>query len=114
MFCQQWLIFIDDTLSPNDICEISKVQPDDQIHALWSCKEVEAVWGSFQWAHHAASPPPVNFADLLAKVMQVHDDFRKEIFTLCAWCLWNRRNTIRLGLPMQPLSSISSIAGRML
>ena len=41
---------------PNDICEISKVQPDDQIHALWSCKEVEAVWGSFQWAHHAASP----------------------------------------------------------
>nr|POE97331.1 hypothetical protein CFP56_49462 [Quercus suber] len=55
----------------NDICEISKVQPDDQIHALWSCKEVEAVWGSFQWAHHAASPPPVNFADLLDKVMQV-------------------------------------------
>ena len=57
---------------PNDICEICKVEPEDQIHALWSCKEVEAVWGSFQWANHAASPPPVNFADLLANFMQVH------------------------------------------
>lgn len=30
-------------ISPNDTCEIYKEQPENQIHALWLCKEVEAV-----------------------------------------------------------------------
>lgn len=44
---------------PIETCEICKEQPEDQIHALWLCKELEAVWGTFQWAHHFARMPPL-------------------------------------------------------
>ena len=72
------------------------------------------MWGTFQWAHHSATMPPSSFSELLAIFLQFHEDFRKEIFILCAWCLWNRRNSLQLGLSVQPLASIITTAGRML
>ena len=99
---------------PTDTCEVCSEQPEDQIYALWLCKGVETVWRSFHQAHYSNTPPPSSFADLLANFLQFHEDYRKEIFILCAWCLWNRRNSTRLGLPVQPLATTISTAGRML
>ena len=87
---------------------------EDTIPALWSCKEIECVWTSMSWTHPANSAPPSCFPDLVSKFLQVHDDFRKEIFILIAWGIWNRRNAVRLSIAAQPLSRICSMAGSLL
>ena len=46
--------------------------------------------------------------------MQFGEDYRKEIFIITAWLLWNRRNASKLGLPVQPLNRICSMAGSLL
>ena len=42
------------------------------------------------------------------------DDFRKEIFAVTAWCLWNRRNALHFGRQVQPIANISSLASNLL
>ncbi|KAL0004229.1 hypothetical protein SO802_011790 [Lithocarpus litseifolius] len=44
----------------------------------------------------------------------VTDDFRKEIFAVSAWCLWNRRNARHFGLQVQPIANIGSLASNLL
>ena len=41
------------------------------------------------------------------------DDFRKEIFAVAAWYLWNRRNTLHFGRQVQPIANISSLASNL-
>ena len=49
------------------------------------------------WAKQAMNPPPLTFCDLFDRFLQVTDDFKKEIFAVAAWCLWNRRNALHFG-----------------
>ena len=56
------------------------------------------------------SPPPLNFCDLLNKLLQVRDDLKTELFATIAWCLWNRRNALHFGRPANPMANISSVA----
>ena len=56
----------------------------------------------------------MNFCDLVNNFLQVKEDYRKEIFAIMAWSLWNRRNAIRFGRTTQPLSHILSSAGNLL
>ncbi|XP_075649942.1 uncharacterized protein LOC142620462 [Castanea sativa] len=44
----------------------------------------------------------------------VKDDYRKEVFSIAAYLLWNRRNALRLGRPVQPTNQILSTAGNLL
>ena len=50
----------------------------------------------------------------MSKFLQVHDDYRAEIFVLISWLLWNRRNLLRLNKPVHPLHMLPSLAGGML
>ena len=91
-------------ITATDACEFCNDHPEDVLHALWHCKEVESVWSFFHWSQTAISPPPLNFCDLFDRFLQVHEDYRKEFFALIAWCLWNRHNSIHFGRPSHPLS----------
>jgi len=42
----------------------------------------------------------------LSRFLQVFDDNRDELFICMVWGLWNRRNTLRLGLPSPLLDSV--------
>nr|POE89697.1 hypothetical protein CFP56_38082 [Quercus suber] len=42
------------------------------------------------------------------------DDFQKEIFTVSAWYLWNRRNALHFGRTVQPIANISSMTSNLL
>ena len=58
--------------------------------------------------------PSPNFCDLVDCFLHVNDDFRKEIFAVLAWCLWNRRNALHIGRVVQPIANISSMACNLL
>ena len=88
--------------------------PEDPLHAFWLCKEVECVWHPCTWASQSVSSPPENFCDLLNYFLRFDDDFRKEIFVIAAWFLWNRSNALHFRQTAQPLANILSMAGHVL
>ncbi|KAK9986950.1 hypothetical protein SO802_031901 [Lithocarpus litseifolius] len=45
---------------------------------------------------------------------RVKDDYRKEVFSIAAWLLWNRRNAIHFRRPVRPMAQILSTAGNLL
>ncbi|XP_075645677.1 uncharacterized protein LOC142616777 [Castanea sativa] len=94
-----------------DTCEECKVQPKDELHALWSCSKLTEVWSSLTWTQQVTDAQVSSFQDLLDHFMQISNDYRKEIFIITAWSLWNRRNASRRGLPTQPLHKITQMAG---
>ena len=59
----------------SELCELCNEGPEDVLHALWNCKEVEAVWSTHSWSQQAINPPPLTFYDLLNCFLQVKDDF---------------------------------------
>ncbi|KAL0014734.1 hypothetical protein SO802_001803 [Lithocarpus litseifolius] len=49
-----------------------------------------------------------------SEVSDVKDDYRKEVFSIAAWLLWNRRNAIHFGRPVRPTAQLLSTAGNLL
>jgi len=96
------------------VCELCNEGQEDVLHALWKCQVVESVWSYHSWAQQAMNPPPLTFCDLFDHFLQVTDDFRKEIFTVAAWCLWNRRNALHFGRQVQPITNINLLASNLL
>ena len=96
-------------------CNICRIHVEDITHALCGCEGVKEAWMSLSWANLTnTSPPPLDFTDLISKFLQVHDDYRAEIFVLISWLLWNRRNLLRLNKLVHPLYMLPSLAGGML
>ena len=60
------------------------------------------------------NPPPLTFCNLFDRFLQVTDDFRKEIFAVATWCLWNRRNAPHFGRQVKPISNINLLASNLL
>ena len=98
-------------IATTEVCSACQAQPEDTLHALWSCTKLEPVWSSFSWSLPSANAHVLSFQDLLHRYMQIKEDYRAEIFVIIAWMLWNRRNALRLNLQVQPLNRISSLAG---
>lgn len=87
-------------ITPVVLCNNCNVELEDCLQAVWGCKEVEIVWSSLSCINQIITSPTTDFSDLLSRFLQFHDDYRKEIFVLVAWLLWNCRNAIRLDLPL--------------
>ena len=45
-------------------CELCKACPEDSLHTLWLCKEVESAWSLFISFHQVNFPPPTNSCEL--------------------------------------------------
>ena len=87
---------------------------EDVLHALWKCRVVESVWSYHSWAQQAVNPPSLTFCNLFDHFLQVTDDFKKEIFAVAAWCLWNRQNALHFGRQVQPITNINLLASNLL
>ena len=95
-------------------CELCKACPEDSLHTLWLCKEVESAWSLFISFHQANFPPPTNSYELTNRFLQVKDDYRKEIFVISAWLLWSWRNVVHFGKLVQSIANISALVGNLL
>ena len=98
----------------SDKCELCNLHPEDPLHTVWLCSEVESTWSSFQCFNRATFPRPQSFNDLLANFLQVKQDYRKEVFTITTCLLWNRRNAIHFDRPVLPTAQLVSKAGNLL
>ena len=98
----------------SDTCELCHGAAKDALHALWLCKGLEDVWKAYHWTQPATSPLPLNFCELMDRFLQVQDDYRKEIFAISTWLIWNRRNASHFGCLSQPLESVSIRVGALL
>ena len=98
-------------ISTIEICSACQAQPEDTLHALWSCTKLDLFWSSLSWFLHFANAHLPSFQDLLDRFMQFRDDYRSEIFIIIAWMLWNCRNALRLNLSVQPLNRICFLDG---
>ena len=67
-------------ISVLNTCEVCETQPEDELHALWSCSKLVEVWSSLNWTQQATDVQVSNFKDLLEHFMQTDEDYRKEIF----------------------------------
>ena len=101
-------------ITPSDQCELCNLSPEDPLHAIWSCREVVSVWSSSHCFNQANLPHPQSFSDLLSLFLQVTEDYRKEVFSIAASLLWNRRNAIHFGRPVRATDQILSMAGNLL
>ena len=72
------------------------------------------VWSSSHCFNQANLPHPQSFSDLLSLFLQVTEDYRKEVFSIAASLLWNRRNAIHFGRPVRATDQILSMAGNLL
>ena len=98
----------------SELCELCNEGPEDVLHALWNCRVLEGVWSCHSWSQQALNPPPLTFCDLVDCFLQVTEDFRKEIFAVSAWWIWNRRNALHFGRQVQPIANINSLASNFL
>ena len=78
-------------------CNICNAHPEDILHVVWGCTKVANMWKELNWAHLSVSPYLREFTNLFSSFLQVREDYRVEIFSIAAWMLWTRRNSIRLG-----------------
>ena len=67
-----------------EVCSACQAQPEDTLHALWSCTKFELVWSSFSWSLPSANAHVLSFQDLLHRYMQIKEDYRAEIFVIVA------------------------------
>jgi len=95
-------------------CNTCRTHVEDTTHAVWGCEGVKEAWQSLNWANLTNTSPSLDFTDIISKFLQVHDDYRVEIFVLIAWLLWNRHNLLRLSKLVHPLQMLPSLAGGML
>ena len=65
-------------INPSDVCELCKTTPEDTLHALWACSNLEEVWNMLSWTQSATHARPQSFNDLLDYFLQVQEDSRKE------------------------------------
>ena len=72
------------------------------------------MWRDHIWFCQAVSSPPTDFTNLLSRFLKVTNDNRAELFIFMAWGLWNRRNTLRIGLPSLSLDIIGPQAAKLL
>ena len=81
-------------ITANPICERCLSTVEESEHALWSCSELEVVWGDGEeWCFRFE----VEFADVKELLSWLIVEGKSlELFAYMAWMVWNQRNKARV------------------
>ena len=80
----------------NRLCELYCESNEDSLHALWLCDTVKAIWMSDQSFSFMHSKNFSSFADALLFLRKEASPRLVEHFVMVVWCIWERRNRVRL------------------
>ncbi|XP_075645666.1 uncharacterized protein LOC142616767 [Castanea sativa] len=81
-------------------------------HALWSCPELEVVWGDCEEWSFRSEVQLVDMKELLSWLMAEGKSI--ELFAYTAWMVWNQRNKVRVNQLAVPLHQVAEQAKQML
>ena len=96
------------TIISDPTCERCKVDIEDQLHALWSCSEVDIVWADLTLWDFRSS---VNFVDFKQLVSWIVEEGKQlELFVYMAWLVWNQRNQVRVRVPATALHQLAEVS----
>ena len=112
--CQLWATSIASRLRP--LISVNFANSAQKIRCMPSglARMLRVLGAQSNASTNRAAPQPLNFCDLLSRFLQIQEDYRKEVFAISAWFLWNRRNAIHFGRPVHPSAHIISLAGNLL
>ena len=76
-----------------DCCEQCTAEPEDTLHALWSCPCLSPVWEQQREWEFREYEVFDNFRALVEFVIEKGLDL--ELFATTVWTIWHRRNALR-------------------
>ena len=85
------------------LCDRCKQVPEDVVHALYGCPNLDDLWKQTKW-NNGALKYFTSFLDLFDFILAGSSDV--ELFASITWNLWNHRNNLRLGKPTIPLDKV--------
>ena len=85
-----------------DVCPDCKAQPEDTMHALWSCPVLQDMW-KVQFSKLMSDTGTCsNFLEILKHALTEKSSF--DLLAMTISVVWQRRNKVRVGETVLPLS----------
>ena len=96
------------TIISEQICDRCKEDNEDFVHSVWSCKELDGVWGMNDIWSFRNQQSFSNFSELLAWVFQHQRN--PDLFAFTVSSIWHQRNQVRTQQAYRPLNQLSQLA----
>ena len=97
----------------DDVCEGCGDHLELMLHSLWLCDQARAVWLSDSGFQFLVQKEYMSFVELLETLFKEGLSFRVALFATISWCLWQRRNQVRVRQPSWQLHEIEGRANMM-
>ena len=94
----------------DDVCEGCRDHTESTLHSLWLCDQAWAVWLSDSGFQFLVQKEYMSFVELLETLFKEGSSFRVALFATISWCLWQRRNRVRVHQPSWQLDEIEGRA----
>lgn len=93
------------TIISEQSCDRCKEENEDVLHAVWSCKELDGVWGANNIWSFRDQRRFSSFSELLAWVFDHQRN--PALFAFTIWSIWHQRNQMRTQQSHRPLNHLS-------
>ena len=85
------------TIIENPTCDRYKQVHESDLHALWTCNELDVVWEDEPFQHCRRRHTFVDFKDSLSWL--ITNDHNLEMLSTSVWLIWTQRNQMRMSQP---------------
>ncbi|KAL0017052.1 hypothetical protein SO802_004121 [Lithocarpus litseifolius] len=99
-------------ISEEDLCVRCRAATENSLHALWSCTELDLVWGDPELWSFRNEVQFLSFKELLSWIIK-HTQLL-ELFAVTVWSIWNQRNRVRLNQPADAIHQIAYLSKKWL
>ena len=92
----------------DNLCEQCWVEAEDEVHAVWNCDCIHAVWEVPFAVARTKNPRMNSMSDLVSFIA---DEIRElDKFAMKAWVVWQRRNKLQLKEENTPIHKVYNFA----
>ena len=81
------------TIITEQSCDRCKEENEDVVHAVWSCKKLDGVWGMNNIQSFRNQRSFSSFSELLPQVFEHQRN--PVLFAFTIWSIWHQRNQVR-------------------
>lgn len=92
----------------DNLCDQCLAEVEDEVHAIWSCDCIRAVWEAPFAAARTKNPRMNSMCDLVSFIAEETRELEK--FAMVTWAVWQRRNELRLKEDNTPIHKVYKFA----